>query len=220
MSSAIFFLMITVISGAAVGVDVNTSARGQATDTFTEYLSCPVVCDENAVLEGEPPLFDGYQDAWNGGCNSPQFGSPFQTIDWANTEDGEAWLCGASGWYLNPDGIDYRDTDWYIAYFGPTGAIEITLESEYPCYLKEIGPQDCDTGAPIQWHEADCDAPASMTVYGPPATPVWIWVAPTEYPSPVGTLEFPYIMTLAGHEWEPPVSSEEILWGKVKALYR
>ena len=81
------------------------------------YDHCSVYCPEDAVPEGEPTLSNGYEDAYNGGCNAPEFGNPFQRIDWTNDEDGVppydgfAWLCGKSGWYTGPSGGNYRDTD-------------------------------------------------------------------------------------------------------------
>ena len=187
---------------------------------------CFVICDPDALLEGEPTLADGYQDAHNGGCNSPDFGNPFQPIDWANDEDGvppyegdTAWLCGVSGWYVSAEGGLSRDTDWFIAIMGASGEMEFTVESEYPCFIFELGPQDCGTVGVVQQATADCNAPATLTITGyTPGDPVWLWVGPTECSGPV--TEFPYFATLTGHEFNLPVPSEDISWGGVKALYR
>lgn len=42
------------------------------------YVPCEPACPSGAMLEGEPPLQDGYLDSRNGGRNSPEFGTPFQ----------------------------------------------------------------------------------------------------------------------------------------------
>ena len=174
---------------------------------------CLLPCDsDDAVAEGEPPLGPGYVDAWNGGCNSPDSGNPFQLIDFG-TVDGLATLCGVSGWYDD----SFRDTDWFIAEFGESGMITVTLESQYECYLFELGPQDCSSVAVVQNVIADCYTAATMTVTGDPGTDTWLWVGPTIYNGP--QMEFPYILTLDGHH-VGVVSTEEMSWGGVKALYR
>ncbi len=78
--------------------------------TLVEYVPCLLDCPVEGLAEGEPPLEDGYQDAHNGGCNSPEFGTPFQ--DLYGDADGELIFCGVSGWY-QVDGNPYRDTDWF-----------------------------------------------------------------------------------------------------------
>jgi len=174
---------------------------------------CWVTCDsDDALAEGEPPLGPGYIDAWNGGCNSDP--SVFQDINFG-TVDGLATLCGVSGWYDD----NFRDTDWFTAEFGESGMITVTLESQYPCNLFELGPQDCGSVGVLQSMEADCDAPVTMTVFGDPGSVTWLWVGPTVYVSPDGTTEFPYILTIEGHDVFV-VPTEELSWGGVKALYR
>jgi len=53
-------------------------------------------CPPGSVLEGEPEIMDGYQDAYNGGCNSPEFGSPFQSLE-AFEPGGHLTFCGRAG---------------------------------------------------------------------------------------------------------------------------
>lgn len=210
MGGTTYFIIIDGYGGAAG--EYNLLVEG-----FEPPEPCFVICDPDAVAEGEPSLVFDYQDAWNGGCNSPDFGNPFQDLRWANTLDGELWMCGVSGWYETGAGAS-RDTDWFTATFGPTGVIDIILESEYDCYLFELGPQDCSTTGVLQDVVAGCEAPAAMQVTGDPGTLTWLWVGPTEFTGPVN--EFPYTLVLNGHEWDPPVPTEELSWGGVKALYR
>lgn len=127
--------------------------------------------------------------------------------------DGLATLCGVSGWYDD----NVRDTDWFTATFGESGMITVTLQSQYECYLFELGPQDCSSVAVVQDRVAGCFTPATMTVTGDPGTETWLWVGPTIYEGP--QIEFPYILTLDGHH-VGVVSTEELSWGGVKALYR
>ncbi len=44
-------------------------------------------------------------------------------------------FCGVSGWYLS-DGIQFRDTDWYILTMGPLGTIDITVDALYATYIE------------------------------------------------------------------------------------
>ena len=42
-------------------------------DQRDRFEPCALECPAGAALEGEPPLVDDYVDAYNGGCNSPEF---------------------------------------------------------------------------------------------------------------------------------------------------
>lgn len=222
MKKAIMVIMMMAIAGGAFAANLGTTK--DVSDTTPDVILVPPaegktcgMCPPDGVLEGEGPLVDGYTDAHNGGCNSPEHGEPFQEIDWANNEDGEAWLCGVSGWFLTADGGNSRDTDWFVAYFGPTGQIDLTVESEYPVYLFELSPQDCATVAVAQNVIADCGAPVTLTVTGAPGSPAWLWIGPTTFEGPVN--EFPYFATLNGHSFGV-VADEDQTWGAVKSLYR
>lgn len=220
MRKAIMILMIMAIAGGAFAQ--NLGSTKDLSDTTPDAVAAPLAegktcgaCDPDAVLEGEPALGPEYVDAYNGGCNSA--GAPFQTIGWANTAEGEAWLCGKSGWFTV--GADNnRDTDWFIAYFGPTGQIDLTVDSEYDVFLFELSPQDCGSVGVVQNVTATCDTPATLTVTGTEGEPVWLWIGPTVFEGPV--TEFTYYATMTGHQWQGPVASEEESWGGVKSLYR
>ena len=93
-----------------------------------------------ATLEGEPELVDDYVDAHNGGCNSPDQGSPFGVI-------ASEVFCGVSGWYTY-QGANYRDTDWFTVTLPPGGVLTITADADYPTYVFELGTsflQACST---------------------------------------------------------------------------
>jgi len=169
-------------------------------------------------------LIEGYQDAHNGGCNSPDFGNPFMAIDWTNDEDGvppydgSAWLCGVSGWYVSAEGAESRDTDWFSAIALEDGIMEFTVESEYPCFIFKLAPMDCGTVAVELQGNADCGLPAVLSFPVTAGEEVWLWVGPTEFTGPV--TEFPYFATLTNNYFDVPVASEDISWGGVKSLYR
>jgi hypothetical protein len=188
-------------------------------DTWGCYLEC----HPDAVAEGEPELYDGYVDAFNGGCNSEELGTPFQEINWTNDEDGyppydgTAWLCGKSGWYQGPGGADYRDTDWFRVFARGTGMMEFTVEPEYPCYLYKLSPLDCGEVAVELQTIADCYMPATLSFPVTAGEEIWLWVGSTVYTGPV--TEFIYIMTVSNNAFDV-VPVEDMNWGGVKALYR
>jgi hypothetical protein len=188
-----------------------------------EREPCFVFCPEDAVPEGEPPLHDGYQDAYNGGCNSPEFGYPFQAVNWTNDEDGippydgEAWMCGRSGWYLNPVGLELRDTDWFRVFARETGMMEVTVESEFPCYIFVLGILDCNLPVTFLWGEADCGAPVTLTFPMEAGQEEWLWVGPAAFSGPV--TEFTYFMTVSNNTFDT-VPAKGMSWGGVKSLYR
>ena len=180
-------------------------------------------CPDDAVPEGEPPLHDGYEDDFNGGCNSPEFDRPFQTIDWTNDSDGvppydgSAWLCGKSGWFLSPEGHERRDTDWFKVFVYETGMMEFTVEPEYQCRIIYITPPVCDLTIYYLQTIADCGAPGTLIFPVFEGQEVWLWVGPTTFSGPV--TEFSYFMTVTNNTFET-VPSEGMSWGRVKSLYR
>jgi hypothetical protein len=186
-----------------------------------ESEHCFVDCPYDAVPEGEPPLHDGYEDQYNNGC-SGEFNN-FQPIDWTNDDDGvppydgDAWLCGKSGWFLSQWGAQTRDTDWFIVYALETGVMEATLESEHQCYLFKLAPTDCNEVGPELQATADCDAPGTLSFPVTAGEEIWLWVGPANYTGPV--TEFTYFMTVSNNTFDV-VPNEGMSWGQVKSLYR
>jgi len=173
-------------------------------------------CPPGSVLEGEPELMDGYVDAYNGGCNSPEFGNPFQMLE-ANEPGGHLTFCGKGGWY--DDGL--RDTDWFTVILDPEGAgvLECSLCGEFPTNLFELGPQNCDEVGVLQAALSQWEW-AYMTIVGTPGDLVWLWVGPTTYSPPPGFIghEYEYILELVG--LQGPVATDPHTWTQVKGLYR
>ena len=172
-------------------------------DMWIEEIPCP----PGAQLEGEPPLVDGYEDACNGGCNSPQFGSPFGVID-------HPFFCGVSGWYASADGAPYRDTDWFEITVPSGGVVEIIGDADYATYLFELAPTDCGSVAVAQsvtvgpWMEGE------IIIAGEPGSTIWFWVGPTVYDGPVN--EYDYVLYT---NLQPPVATRTRSWSAVKALF-
>ncbi|MEZ4386874.1 MAG: hypothetical protein R3D98_04735 [Candidatus Krumholzibacteriia bacterium] len=165
---------------------------------------CVVDCPAGAEFEGEPPLVDGYEDAFNGGCNSPEFGNPFGHITgWS--------FCGVSGWYLSADGSQFRDTDWYELTMPTQGFLEIWGDAEFPTYLFELGPQDCGSVAVIQNVIIGPCSEGTITIAGTPDSTVWLWVGPTTFD---GDGEYDYVL----FPWIVE-ATESRSWSGVKAMF-
>ena len=178
---------------------------------IAEFVPCSVdtspadICGDSGV-EGEGPMYDGYADDFNGGCNSPEFGNPFGYI-------GCGLFAGTSGWYV-AEGSSTRDTDWYETYIPLGGTLDVIGDAEYATYLFELGPQDCGEVAVIQSVViGPCDEDV-LSVSGDFGQPVWLWVGPTVFDGPV----YEYIYLL--HSNLPiPLATERRSWTDVKALF-
>lgn len=192
-------------------------------ETYSAVVDCGVQCPVDAVSEGEPTLTDGYLDAHNGGCNSPEFGSPFQRIDWTNDDDGlppyggSAWICGTSGWYQGEDASTHRDTDWFVATALESGVMEFTVESDYPCKIAHINVQDCSSVSGYQNTIVDCGTPGTLSIQVEAGDEVHLWVGPTEFSGPVR--EFQYFGTLTNNVFDV-VPVDGMSWGSLKSQYR
>jgi hypothetical protein len=192
-------------------IDGYGSASGAYIIDIAGVAPCAITCPFGSYHEGEPDLVDDYVDNYNGGCNSP--GSPFQYIDagWSGVT-----FCGVSGWYTIGGG-NSRDTDWFIATAGSSGAVEITADAEYATYIFELGPRDCASVGVIQNVIVGPCAEGYMTIPAAPMEPVWFWVGPTVFAPPVGgDSTYDYVLWLAGGM----VVTESTTWSTMKALYR
>jgi hypothetical protein len=184
------------------------------------WVPCIIACPAGAVLEGEPPLEDGYMDAYNSGCSGPEYGYPFQEV-WG-TGGSSLVFCGVSGWY-GFGGADYRDTDWLIAVLDADGDGVLTVEAdaEQGLYVFELGPQDCDQVGVVQLIQVGpCEA-QTLVIESEPGALVWLWTGPDQFEAPPGFVghEFDYVLTIHGIEDEV-VATESASWSGVKALYR
>ena len=172
---------------------------------------------DNCFLEGEPPLVDGYEDAYNGGCNSPEFGEPFQ--DLFGDEQGNLVFCGVAGWYVT-NGSNHRDTDWFHLSMGPAGVVEVTGDAEFPTYLFEL-PPDCGMGVLPHIEVGECESD-SMTMDGyPPGHVIEFWAGSTTFepPYPGFGNEYDYVIWFSGL-MPATVAAETASWSAVKTLFR
>lgn len=184
------------------------------------FIPCVIDCDAAEAQEGEPELMDGYADSWNGGCNSPQFGNPFQELD--GVGDNDLNMCGKAGWYLY-QGSSYRDTDWFVVPFDDDGAgvLEIEICVEQQTYIFELAPQDCGSVGVAQSVLVEPAVPGNMTIFGAPGSIAWFWVGPATFVPPPGFVghEYDWQLWVSGI-WEGLIATEDATWSQVKGMYR
>jgi hypothetical protein len=188
-----------------VVIDGYGGAAGDYVLTITENVPCIIDCPAGAELEGEPPLVDGYDDVFNGGCGSAAI-FPFGVIT-------QPVFCGVSGWYLTDDGFEARDTDWFELVVPDVGFIEIVGDAERETYLLELGPQDCGSVGVVQDVIVGPCAPATLTIAGAPGSVVWFWVGPTFFVGPVNEYNYVLYTNLGA------VATESSSWSAVKGLF-
>jgi len=163
-------------------------------------------------------LQDDYQDAHNGGCNSPEFGNPMQQL--YGQGENSITFCGVSGWY-DFQGLSSRDTDWFVCYADAAGLIIWNFIAQLTTTIHQLGPLDCDVVTSVQSITTGPHNPVMMTIETEPYGMVWLWVGPDVFDPPGGWggNEYEYVFTLDGILEESVAVQKETLSG-LKALYR
>lgn len=179
---------------------------------------CELECLPGGVPEGEPPLVDGYVDEFNAGCGQHSGGNAWTAL--VGDENGDLLFCGHGGWYLFEDSY-FRDTDWFTAVIGPTGAITWHLIAELDTYGFYLGPNDCADVAVLMSMEVGPCEQATMTVTGEPGDVVWLWTGAATFEPPGYAFwnEYLYLSTFQGLA-SGPVSTSSMSFDRVKSLYR
>ncbi len=182
------------------------------------FVPCELFPPSGSLAEGEPPVEDGYLDAYNGGCNSPQFGNPMRTLHGDAT--GARILAGRSGWYGDEYQNPCRDTDWFRVYAAGSHPVVAHLDAEAPTYVADLYPLDCAAVDIAQYFLGGPCHASGGTFYWHPGEPHWLWVAPVEFysPYPYGENEYDYVLWLSG--LVPSVPVETMTWSAVKVLFR
>lgn len=196
-------------------IDGYGEAHGDYVLNVVEYEPCVLDCPSGAQLEGEPPLVDGYLDAYNGGCNFPEFGYPFQ--DLYGDDQGELVFYGVSGWYLT-DGSNNRDTDWFVVNIGAGGVVELTTDAELPTWVFHL-PLDCNQPSTIENIMVGACDPGAMTISGSPGSFAWLWIGSTTFTPPSDVNAYNYVIHFSGLAPQP-VTTQAATWTTVKSLFR
>jgi hypothetical protein len=171
---------------------------------------CCAPCPPDGVDEGEGPCYDGYVDAFNGGCNS----DPPVFTEVSPSPETIA-LCGLGG---NYDSNTMRDTDWYLLDLTcEETTITIDVLAEFSPILGFI---DMSPG---------CGNITGFYSYvdGYPCGSAWLTetLPAGEWVVFVATLDWSgwpcdseYVLEISGYDSCVPV--EDRSWGTIKAIYR
>ncbi len=193
-------------------VDGYGVSAGDYEISIVENGPCVLESPPDEVVEQEPPCADGWEDAWNGGCNSDPY-----VFDAVTPSDSTITLRGWSGTYTSA-GVDYRDTDWYRLDVAQENTITFCGRAEFPLliWFLERGPgEGCSDLVHIDHVTGTVCDEACLTVTVDPGE-YWLWIGPSVYTGlPCGS---GYAVTIDGFRAPSPVQVAS--WGTIKAMYR
>jgi len=217
---------VSLIEGAALmaGTEYFIVIDGYGTDAgdylvaVTEFIpEPPCVLECAGLAEGEPALGPAYEDAFNGGCNSPEFGAPWGDLTAAGDANGELVFCGISGWTDTG-----RDTDWNYLVLGECGIVEVTVDAEQLTAVYTLTMTSCDDVAVDQSMTVGICTPGTFVVQGNPGDVIMLWFGAAEFTPPAGFVgyEYNYVATITGLDANGSVATEEVSFDGIKSLYR
>ena len=218
---------VSFIEGAALvaGTTYFIVVDGYGTDAgdyviaVEEFIPDPpcVLDTAGSVVEGEPAPGPGYADAFNGGCNSPEFGAPWGDLTMAADANGDLFFSGVAGW------TDLgRDTDWNYMMIGEYGMVEAVVDAEQLTAVYTLTMTSCDDVAVDLSMTVGICTPGTMTIQGNPGDVIMVWFGATEYTPPAGFVgwEYDYIANFTGLNSGEVTSTEHTSLDRIKSMYR
>lgn len=105
----------------------------QSCGTYTLDVTgpCDLTPPAGALVEGEPDCANGYEDHFNGGCNSSP--AVFTTLPCSDSKP--IVMSGRYGTFLGPGSTPYRDTDWYEVVIEGATEIDFSVTGEAPTQI-------------------------------------------------------------------------------------
>jgi len=196
---------------------------GQYDLLVAEATPCPVECPPTGILEGEPPMDDGYVDLYNGGCFSDwELPLNYTTLVEGQGQN-QATVCGVNGfWNDHPEFPDqpYWDDDWYVVHaVGGVGPVEVDVEVERSTYVHELRmvDGDCDRVYYVQSILVRPCETKTVTALGDPQGPLFFWIASMYQTYPDNA--FAYVLHFSGIE-DAAVPVETVTFSGIKGLFR
>ena len=172
---------------------------------------CFLECPDGALVEGEPPCVDEYQDDYNAGCG---FGGGWTYIEAQEYE--HATMCGKSCTF-SYQGSSYRDTDWYTLN-AAGGEVTVTCDAEFPVLflLFYVIDYNCVGYEYLVGTDDFCE-PVTLSHSFAAGQELWLWVAPSVFS---GVPESDYILDITGILWYEPSPASEATWGSIKGMFK
>jgi len=188
---------------------------GEYVVTVCDYLPCDFGCASSDVLEGEPPLYGGYVDTYNGGCDVDP--PVFQQLE---LPDGAATLhfCGILA-YAQYGGAWQRDSDWFqFTAAGTQVSIHAMAPFSWPASFDVLFLDGCDDVSLLPYQYGSCGS-GTILVDTVPGQVVTLRVRPLyEDMQPCGYFADEYIFEITG--LGGPVAVQGRSWSGVKGMYR
>jgi hypothetical protein len=212
------FVCVPVTLGATyyIVVDGYGGACGNYDMQISPYAGCALACEPGAMLEGEPTCYDGYNDVYNGGCNS----TPFPVFQIIEPTCADITICGTTGVFEMDTGM-YRDTDWFQMDITTTSYICLSGDAETSCYFFIIDGRGGCPGTTVAYGFAGPCAPVADICYNCDPGTWWAWVGPTSWGSGGcnGWCGSVYNLTISGYGGNvTPAASTT--WGRVKDMFQ
>jgi len=179
-------------------------------------MPCDFGCYGANILENEPPLYYGYEDNYNGGCDVDP--PVFQILEQPAGED-RIEFCGLLG-YAGSSSNWQRDVDWLQ--FMATGQ-EVRLEFWAPysfdATVDVLFLDGCDDVSLLPYELSSCGMLSDLVVPTVPGQMVTVRVEPLHEQRPACTWydndEYKLFITGAAGT----VATETWSWSAVKAMY-
>ncbi|HWN80698.1 MAG TPA: hypothetical protein VNM87_01240 [Candidatus Udaeobacter sp.] len=167
-------------------------------------------CPANAGNEGEPACFDGYNDNFNGGCNSTP-------VIYGNAVCSP--ICGNAGVYTT-NGAGLRDTDWYRITVGAGNFVVSAVGDGFAVQCATLNTV-CPPGLLGNVSAGSCAPATPPAVVGP--TTFVIFVSRDNALNPVGVpaCGAKYTLSISG-PGIPSCGSTPVdpsTWGQIKSAY-
>ena len=193
-------------------VDGYGTSCGNYDMTVSEYQPCILECPAGAMMEGEPDCYDGYNDIYNGGCNS----TPYPVFQIIEPTGEDITICGTTGVFQG-DTWPYRDTDWFQLDLTEGSNICLSGDAEVPCYFFILDGRGGCMDAVMAWAAAGPCSPVADTCYFCDPGAWWVWAGPASWDPDIACGSM-YYVTISGYSGGTPAASTT--WGRVKGLFR
>jgi hypothetical protein len=179
-----------------------------------EWEPCIVECPAGAIIEGEPICYEGYNDTYNGGCNT----TPYPVFQMFCGECPFV-ICGTTGVFMFGT-LTYRDTDWFQFNLPETSYMCLAGDAEVPCYFYIIdGRYGCNYATIVASDIAGPCAPVSNICYNCAPGVWWMWAGPSAWDLSYecGSV---YWLEITGCPIIGYSPTTDTTWGSVKGLFR
>jgi hypothetical protein len=218
--SYVSYLQFQMVAGNTyyIVIDGYSGSTGTYEMDIQEFVIQPI-CDGTEIEEGEPDCYPGYNDMYNGGCNSSPY--IFQTVECPCEP---VAYCGESGGW-DSGYTSYRDTDWYEITLDETKLIETCVTADFNVLVFLLdgnptpGPDPCLDGDIIITYSTAAPYVELCLVWTFAPGTYWVWVGPSSFGPDAATCGVSqYKLTLTGYCEN--TGAESASWGKVKEIFR